>query len=119
MGCAAVLMRLFLFAADFGLARMYGIPQQPMTPRVVTLWWVESSAGGYLTFDSFSKDQVLFLKKKKSQCDVLVCSLLLFIISFRGFYLFGIEKTPKKSSYFYIIFKYKHKRHWLKSLMAA
>uniref|UniRef100_A0A8D3CN78 Cyclin dependent kinase 10 n=1 Tax=Scophthalmus maximus TaxID=52904 RepID=A0A8D3CN78_SCOMX len=25
--------------ADFGLARMYGIPQQPMTPRVVTLWY--------------------------------------------------------------------------------
>uniref|UniRef100_A0A8D3DF63 Cyclin dependent kinase 10 n=1 Tax=Scophthalmus maximus TaxID=52904 RepID=A0A8D3DF63_SCOMX len=24
---------------DFGLARMYGIPQQPMTPRVVTLWY--------------------------------------------------------------------------------
>ncbi|MED6246050.1 Cyclin-dependent kinase 10 [Ataeniobius toweri] len=25
--------------ADFGLARMYGIPQPPMTPRVVTLWY--------------------------------------------------------------------------------
>ncbi|XP_077423653.1 cyclin-dependent kinase 10 isoform X3 [Vanacampus margaritifer] len=25
--------------ADFGLARMYGVPQQPMTPRVVTLWY--------------------------------------------------------------------------------
>ncbi|XP_061678377.1 cyclin-dependent kinase 10 isoform X2 [Syngnathoides biaculeatus] len=25
--------------ADFGLARMYGIPQLPMTPRVVTLWY--------------------------------------------------------------------------------
>ncbi|XP_053741306.1 cyclin-dependent kinase 10 isoform X1 [Synchiropus splendidus] len=25
--------------ADFGLARTYGIPQQPMTPRVVTLWY--------------------------------------------------------------------------------
>uniref|UniRef100_A0A667WX45 Cyclin dependent kinase 10 n=1 Tax=Myripristis murdjan TaxID=586833 RepID=A0A667WX45_9TELE len=25
--------------ADFGLARMYGIPLQPMTPRVVTLWY--------------------------------------------------------------------------------
>ncbi|KAM9816557.1 cyclin-dependent kinase 10 isoform 5-T7 [Syngnathus typhle] len=26
--------------ADFGLARRYGVPQQPMTPRVVTLWAV-------------------------------------------------------------------------------
>ncbi|XP_073724479.1 cyclin-dependent kinase 10 [Misgurnus anguillicaudatus] len=25
--------------ADFGLARVYGIPLQPMTPRVVTLWY--------------------------------------------------------------------------------
>ncbi|KAJ3596668.1 hypothetical protein NHX12_003072 [Muraenolepis orangiensis] len=25
--------------ADFGLARVYGIPVQPMTPRVVTLWY--------------------------------------------------------------------------------
>ncbi|XP_057693339.1 cyclin-dependent kinase 10 isoform X1 [Corythoichthys intestinalis] len=25
--------------ADFGLARKYGVPQQPMTPRVVTLWY--------------------------------------------------------------------------------
>ncbi|KAK7879827.1 hypothetical protein WMY93_033504 [Mugilogobius chulae] len=25
--------------ADFGLARTYGLPQQPMTPRVVTLWY--------------------------------------------------------------------------------
>ncbi|XP_019727293.1 cyclin-dependent kinase 10 isoform X1 [Hippocampus comes] len=25
--------------ADFGLARRYGVPQQPMTPRVVTLWY--------------------------------------------------------------------------------
>ncbi|XP_077374259.1 cyclin-dependent kinase 10 isoform X2 [Festucalex cinctus] len=25
--------------ADFGLARMYGVPQQHMTPRVVTLWY--------------------------------------------------------------------------------
>ncbi|XP_073688403.1 cyclin-dependent kinase 10 isoform X2 [Garra rufa] len=25
--------------ADFGLARVYGIPSQPMTPRVVTLWY--------------------------------------------------------------------------------
>uniref|UniRef100_A0AAR2JIN4 Protein kinase domain-containing protein n=1 Tax=Pygocentrus nattereri TaxID=42514 RepID=A0AAR2JIN4_PYGNA len=25
--------------ADFGLARMYGVPQQPMTPKVVTLWY--------------------------------------------------------------------------------
>ncbi|KAG5839808.1 hypothetical protein ANANG_G00208920, partial [Anguilla anguilla] len=25
--------------ADFGLARVYGIPQKPMTPRVVTLWY--------------------------------------------------------------------------------
>ncbi|XP_039987854.1 cyclin-dependent kinase 10 [Xiphias gladius] len=28
-----------LYTADFGLARMYGIPQQAMTPRVVTLWY--------------------------------------------------------------------------------
>uniref|UniRef100_A0A9J8CEL7 Cyclin dependent kinase 10 n=3 Tax=Cyprinus carpio TaxID=7962 RepID=A0A9J8CEL7_CYPCA len=26
-------------SADFGLARVYGIPLQPMTPRVVTLWY--------------------------------------------------------------------------------
>ncbi|KAG9338115.1 hypothetical protein JZ751_027086 [Albula glossodonta] len=25
--------------ADFGLARVYGIPSKPMTPRVVTLWY--------------------------------------------------------------------------------
>ncbi|KAI5609665.1 cyclin-dependent kinase 10 [Silurus asotus] len=25
--------------ADFGLARVYGVPQQPMTPKVVTLWY--------------------------------------------------------------------------------
>ncbi|XP_048112266.1 cyclin-dependent kinase 10 isoform X2 [Alosa alosa] len=25
--------------ADFGLARVYGVPLQPMTPRVVTLWY--------------------------------------------------------------------------------
>lgn len=24
--------------ADFGLARAYGIPLKPMTPKVVTLW---------------------------------------------------------------------------------
>lgn len=24
--------------ADFGLARAYGIPEKPMTPKVVTLW---------------------------------------------------------------------------------
>uniref|UniRef100_A0A3P8S8N5 Cyclin dependent kinase 10 n=1 Tax=Amphiprion percula TaxID=161767 RepID=A0A3P8S8N5_AMPPE len=37
-----IFIDLLLFppsAADFGLARMYGIPQQPMTPRVVTLWY--------------------------------------------------------------------------------
>lgn len=33
---------ILLSAADFGLARMYGIPQKPMTPRVVTLWWVSA-----------------------------------------------------------------------------
>lgn len=25
-------------AADFGLARTYGMPPKPMTPKVVTLW---------------------------------------------------------------------------------
>jgi len=25
-------------AADFGLAKMYGVPLRPMTPKVVTLW---------------------------------------------------------------------------------
>ncbi len=25
--------------ADFGLARLYGIPLKPMTPKVVTLWY--------------------------------------------------------------------------------
>lgn len=29
---------LFFLAADFGLARTYGMPPQPMTPKVVTLW---------------------------------------------------------------------------------
>lgn len=28
----------FFLAADFGLARTYGMPPQPMTPKVVTLW---------------------------------------------------------------------------------
>ena len=28
-----------LLAADFGLARTFGLPVQPMTPRVVTLWY--------------------------------------------------------------------------------
>ena len=27
------------FAADFGLARKYGVPMKPLTPRVVTLWY--------------------------------------------------------------------------------
>lgn len=27
------------FPADFGLARWFGLPVQPMTPRVVTLWY--------------------------------------------------------------------------------
>ena len=26
-------------SADFGLAKMYGVPLRPMTPKVVTLWW--------------------------------------------------------------------------------
>lgn len=40
---------LFLLrTADFGLARMYGIPQQPMTPRVVTLWWVSTRPVGHI-----------------------------------------------------------------------
>jgi len=25
-------------SADFGLAKMYGVPLRPMTPKVVTLW---------------------------------------------------------------------------------
>lgn len=37
-----ILFLFLLYSADFGLARMYGIPQQPMTPRVVTLWWVSA-----------------------------------------------------------------------------
>lgn len=27
------------FIADFGLARWFGLPLRPMTPRVVTLWY--------------------------------------------------------------------------------
>jgi cyclin-dependent kinase 10 len=30
---------IFNYAADFGLARKYGLPLQPMTPGVVTLWY--------------------------------------------------------------------------------
>jgi serine/threonine protein kinase len=29
----------FLLIADFGLARWFGLPLRPMTPRVVTLWY--------------------------------------------------------------------------------
>lgn len=29
----------FLLLADFGLARWFGLPLRPMTPRVVTLWY--------------------------------------------------------------------------------
>jgi cyclin-dependent kinase 10 len=29
----------FIFLADFGLARWFGLPLRPMTPRVVTLWY--------------------------------------------------------------------------------
>ncbi|XP_032245647.1 cyclin-dependent kinase 10 isoform X2 [Phoca vitulina] len=32
--------------ADFGLARAYGIPVKPMTPKVVTLWFLRSSRTG-------------------------------------------------------------------------
>jgi len=31
---------LCVSAADFGLAKMYGVPLRPMTPKVVTLWSV-------------------------------------------------------------------------------
>lgn len=31
--------RTFIFVADFGLARWFGLPLRPMTPRVVTLWY--------------------------------------------------------------------------------
>lgn len=30
---------LFPSTADFGLARWFGIPARPMTPRVVTIWY--------------------------------------------------------------------------------
>jgi len=30
---------IYLILADFGLARKYGLPLQPMTPGVVTLWY--------------------------------------------------------------------------------
>ena len=33
-------MSLCVSAADFGLAKMYGVPLRPMTPKVVTLWSV-------------------------------------------------------------------------------
>lgn len=29
-----------MFSADFGLARKHSLPVRPMTPRVVTLWYV-------------------------------------------------------------------------------
>ncbi|XP_012891111.1 PREDICTED: cyclin-dependent kinase 10 [Dipodomys ordii] len=29
--------------ADFGLARAYGVPVKPMTPKVVTLWWATAA----------------------------------------------------------------------------
>jgi len=33
-------MRSYVYVclADFGLAKMYGVPLRPMTPKVVTLW---------------------------------------------------------------------------------
>ena len=34
-----VLYLIVCLLADFGLARRYGEPIQPMTPRVVTLWY--------------------------------------------------------------------------------
>lgn len=98
-----------------------GFPSSPWLPEwsLYGEWNLLLVATVVTVFDSSSKDQVLFKKNKTNHNDVLVCSLLLFTIGFMGFYLFGIENPPKKSSYFYIIFKYKHKRHWLKSLMAA
>ena len=27
--------------ADFGLAKTYGVPLRPMTPKVVTLWYAD------------------------------------------------------------------------------
>lgn len=34
-----VLIVTFIFLADFGLARWFGVPLRPMTPHVVTLWY--------------------------------------------------------------------------------
>lgn len=48
---------------------------------------------------------------------------MFFAIVYYWFYgvlfIWYTKNPPKKSFYFYIIFKYKHKRRWLKSLMAA
>lgn len=30
---------IVLFSADFGLARFFNVPTDPMTPKVVTLWY--------------------------------------------------------------------------------
>jgi len=31
-----------VISADFGLAKMYGVPLRPMTPKVVTLWYADT-----------------------------------------------------------------------------
>lgn len=33
------LLFIYLIAADFGLARFFNVPTDPMTPQVVTLWY--------------------------------------------------------------------------------
>ena len=40
MMALAVYVCMCVSAADFGLAKMYGVPLRPMTPKVVTLWLV-------------------------------------------------------------------------------
>ncbi len=42
MECIIISQSAFVvvISADFGLARKYGVPNKPMTPGVVTLWWV-------------------------------------------------------------------------------
>lgn len=52
---------ILLSSADFGLARMYGIPQKPMTPRVVTLWWVSADTLSSVYKESAEKKLFLFI----------------------------------------------------------
>ena len=53
--------------ADFGLARKYGVPMKPMTPKVVTLWYV------ILIFALFTKPMCFCLRREVLYALFLVC----------------------------------------------